>query len=138
MRGINIMKNHLNNEKGFTLVEVLAAITLLAIVLICTFGIFGQSYSFTAHNEINLKATNLARKTLAYLESNKIKVSAPDADVDLSNYNLTNDHLYPFATFTQNNEEKLVNLYRVEIKIYNSKNKDKLLSHTFGYLEGVQ
>jgi prepilin-type N-terminal cleavage/methylation domain-containing protein len=132
------MKCISKNNDGFTLIEVLAAITLLAIVIICSLGLIGQSSSFTSKNETNLKAINLARKTIAYLESNNMKVSKPAVDLDLTNYHLTDDQLFPFATFTQNDEEKTANLYRVEIKIYDSKEKRKLLSHTFGYIDGGQ
>jgi len=49
-----------NNEKGFTLVEVLASMVILFIILTTLLGVFAQSATFTKTNEETLLATNLA------------------------------------------------------------------------------
>jgi len=54
----------MTNEKGFTLVEILAAMTILVIVLISFFTMFSQSALFTRSNEETLRATNLANRAM--------------------------------------------------------------------------
>ena len=52
------------NENGFTLVEVLASLTILFIVFISFFTVFTQSALFTRSNEETLQATNLANRAM--------------------------------------------------------------------------
>ena len=58
-----------HNEKGFTLVEVLASLTILFIVFISFFTIFTQSALFTRSNEETLQATNLANRAMDVMRS---------------------------------------------------------------------
>ena len=51
------MKRLIRNEKGLTLVEILAALVILGIVLVGVMSFFTQSAKFTAHN--NEKLTNV-------------------------------------------------------------------------------
>ena len=51
-------------EKGFTLIEVLLSVTLLAIVLMTFFSFFVQGGKMTAANADKLAAVHLAHKYL--------------------------------------------------------------------------
>ncbi len=61
----------MKNEKGFTLVEILASMVILFIVLISFFGFFTQSALFTRINQDSLQATNLAEEVMAVLRGKK-------------------------------------------------------------------
>jgi uncharacterized pyridoxamine 5'-phosphate oxidase family protein len=62
-KGMEYMKI-LKGEKGVTLVEVLASITLLSIVLITTMNIFPQMGMLNKHNEDKAQAINMAKEIL--------------------------------------------------------------------------
>ena len=65
---IHLNKKNLQNQSGFTLVEVLLSITLLGIVLISFLGLFNQAYSYTNKNENKTVGINVARNVLYYFE----------------------------------------------------------------------
>ncbi len=60
-----MMKRVIQNEKGMTLVELLAASALLGIVLITFMMVFTQSAKFTAHNQETLTAVQVAEEVVA-------------------------------------------------------------------------
>lgn len=62
----------MDNEKGFTLVEILASITILFIILITFFGFFTQSALFTRTNQEALYATNLANHAMEVIRSGEV------------------------------------------------------------------
>ncbi|WKA52391.1 prepilin-type N-terminal cleavage/methylation domain-containing protein [Planococcus liqunii] len=59
------MRNKSQNEKGMTLVELLAAIVLLGIILVAFMSFFTQSAKFTAHNHETLTAVQVAEQVVA-------------------------------------------------------------------------
>lgn len=59
----------MKNERGFTLIEVLASMTILFIILISFLSIFAQSAMFTRTNENSLQATNLADRVMEVLRA---------------------------------------------------------------------
>ena len=67
----------LRNEKGFTLVEILAALTILGIVFISFMTIFPQMSNMNERTETKLITMNLAKKELRELKNNPGKLS-PD------------------------------------------------------------
>lgn len=56
----------LKDEKGITLVEILASITLLSIILVSIITFFPQVGMNNKHNEEKIQAINLAKKVLAH------------------------------------------------------------------------
>ncbi|KYD32806.1 PulJ/GspJ family protein [Parageobacillus toebii] len=54
--------------KGFTLLEVLASITILSIVAIGMFSFFTNAMKYTTYNQDKTVAINIARGVLAYME----------------------------------------------------------------------
>ncbi|MFC0014192.1 MULTISPECIES: prepilin-type N-terminal cleavage/methylation domain-containing protein [Allobacillus] len=59
------MKKYISfNERGFTLIEILGALTILSIVLLGLFTLFPQSANFQNINEDKLTATNLSNLVL--------------------------------------------------------------------------
>ncbi|WP_409297418.1 type IV pilus modification PilV family protein [Peribacillus sp. SCS-26] len=58
----------LNKNGGFSLLEVLIAVTLLGILLLSAMGIFNQAYTHTKQNESKTVGINVARNVLNYVE----------------------------------------------------------------------
>jgi len=63
------VKKHLQNEKGLTLVEILAAIVILAIVLVSFSSFFLQSAKHTKYNNEKLTAVQIAEEVIADVRS---------------------------------------------------------------------
>lgn len=59
------MKKTIRNNKGLTLVEILAALVVLGIVLVSFMSFFTQSAKFTAHNDEKLTAVQVAEEIVA-------------------------------------------------------------------------
>lgn len=55
----------LKEEKGMTLLEILASLVIFAIVFIPLFSFFTQSAIFTKHNEEKLSAIDVAEEVVA-------------------------------------------------------------------------
>lgn len=71
------MKRLMKNEKGLTLVEILAALVILGIVLVSVMSFFTQSAKFTTHNNEKLTNVQIAEEVVAEVRlgtytSNKI------------------------------------------------------------------
>lgn len=62
-RGITL--NYIHNEKGLTLVEVIAGVVLLSIVLLSFFAFFTNAATFNAKNNDNISANNVVREHIA-------------------------------------------------------------------------
>ena len=59
------MKRLMRNEKGLTLVEILAALVILGIVLVSMMSFFTQSAKFTSHNNEKLTNIQVAEEVIA-------------------------------------------------------------------------
>lgn len=55
-------------QEGFTLVEVLASITILGIITITTMTFFTQSYDYTKRNQSKTVGINVARNVMNYFD----------------------------------------------------------------------
>lgn len=62
------MKSGLKKEKGFTLIEVLAAIVILSIVSLVLTSYFTNAMSYSKSNQNKTIMVNLARNALFYVE----------------------------------------------------------------------
>lgn len=65
------MKRLIQNEKGLSLVEILAAVVILAIVLVSVMSFFTQSAKFTAHNSEKLTNVQVAEDVIAEVRVGK-------------------------------------------------------------------
>jgi prepilin-type N-terminal cleavage/methylation domain-containing protein len=148
-------------ESGFTLLEVLASIVILGIILTTFFSFFSQSLLFSAKNEEDLQAINLARKTLVVLQQLEEVNFTGDTLLLQATSELSIETEIPHVYFI---EDKNNNKYYIEVKdisrnysknqqleitkqsiipvqvrIYQSYpySEDSLLSETFGYVKDV-
>lgn len=63
------MKKYLTNERGLSLIEVVAALALLTIVLISFYYLFIQSAKVNSNNHVNYTASAVARELSAEITS---------------------------------------------------------------------
>lgn len=142
-----------NKENGFSLVEILASLTILGIVFISFMTIFPQMNNFNNRTEAKLETMNVAKQELAKLKSTRYPI-------DINKKIKSSTIKAPYETFLLSDEE-----YRIEMFCYdenkqncsgkknddNSENKDrktqlykiyievtkqgKISSETFGYLK---
>jgi prepilin-type N-terminal cleavage/methylation domain-containing protein len=127
-----------NDEQGFTLIEVLAATTLLLIVFTCLFGIYVQSTAYNTSNREKLQAVYLAKKAVSTLRSDQATVpkNAKEGDeVNISAYNLNQSHFEVKATVMKRTAEAdQAQLLPVQISVIET-NSQKILAKTFVYLK---
>ncbi len=69
-----------NSKAGFTLLEVMIAVAVLAITLTVLFGSQSQSLSLAAEAKFNTKATFLAAMKMAQLESGVAELQNDEGD----------------------------------------------------------
>ncbi len=69
-----------NSKAGFTLLEVMIAVAVLAITLTVLFGSQSQSLSLAAEAKFNTKATFLAASKIAQLESGIAELQDDEGD----------------------------------------------------------
>lgn len=139
------------NEKGMTLVELLAAITILSIVLVAILSILPQMTASNKQTEQKLETMNLARVELNKLqqaESNEVFLKDNEYKiidrVSLSHTVLSKEqrgYVYEITHYeipdlgqsedTPEMPEELIELYQIHIVI---KDGDKVISETFGYV----
>lgn len=62
------MKKLFEEERGFTLLEVLISMTILSVVIIGMMSFFENSYSYVKENESKTVATQVARNVMNYIE----------------------------------------------------------------------
>lgn len=133
------MKN--TNQKGLTLIEVLAAIVILAFVLVSFINFFSQSLSHSRITEDKLTAINLAERILVEIKEIK-DLDSKEAKEFLIALNTDsikiNDRLYYVnANFSENliNENRALNLRKISVKIYKDKDMPNriLLTELYSY-----
>ncbi|MFS0689879.1 type II secretion system protein [Sporosarcina sp. 179-K 8C2 HS] len=132
------MRSDKINEKGMTLVEILAALVILGIVFIGFMTIFPLMTIFNEKTESKLETMNLARNKL-----NEIRYSGIPTICDINSekcliaeeekgYGVILE--YTMEPDLKGNGAGQVTLYQVYIKYFEPGQKDKPISETFGYV----
>ncbi|RDW16337.1 hypothetical protein CWR48_16975 [Oceanobacillus arenosus] len=136
-------KNKLKNQRGMTLIELLAAITILGVVFIGFVSIFPQMTKFNVQTEEKLGTMNLARLELVELKeglktlnpANKEDSSSSDEIItykyNQSGYQYEVEY-YKTPDLPKNEHAGSVELNKIHIKV---KKDEKMISETFGYLK---
>ncbi|WP_068674680.1 prepilin-type N-terminal cleavage/methylation domain-containing protein [Oceanobacillus sp. Castelsardo] len=130
------------NSKGFTLIEIIASITILSIIVLVLMPFFPQMMSWNQNTEDELIASNLLSQVAYEIQEKEAdslfgsKVNKKTCD----NENYTTMVSYPTKNSLFSAELKAcredVDLYRTEIIIYNSKGEP--ISKSFTYISGDQ
>ncbi|PID15672.1 hypothetical protein CSV63_07805 [Sporosarcina sp. P34] len=137
-------------EKGFTLVEILAALTILGIVFVSFMTIFSQMNLFNTRTESKLETIHLAKKELNFWKENPMPLENNEKISVLKKDGVSSPG-FIFYTYTRRDEPKYeyrvkyrvqsdlkpftetsIILHRVQISIYQN---GKEISETFGYVE---
>ena len=71
--GWRVLKRYTNNDKGLTLIEILAAVVILSIVLVTFTNLFLQSAKHTKFNNEKLTAVQVAEDVVAKVRANEYK-----------------------------------------------------------------
>lgn len=139
------------NEKGITLVEMLAAVTILGIVIITSMSIFSQMTKFNMKTESKLETMNEARVLLEQIKENPetlcslnkeenngaIVFSQKDDNYKYEvNYHLKDDLSEASVDICKDVKQTtpVVRLNKVHIEIKDVET-DRLVSETFGYIK---
>ncbi|WP_262173473.1 type II secretion system protein J [Saccharococcus sp. Marseille-Q5394] len=138
------MRSHKVNEKGMTLVEILAALVILGIVFVGFMSVFPQMTNFNEKTGTKLETMNEARNLLhqfktLYTYDEFTDSSYTDSDgmwIKTVNTELINEKVQYRIRKTPSLEAGTTteqsNLHLVEILIINN---GKVKSKTFGYIE---
>lgn len=88
------MKKIYRNEEGLTLLELLAAITLMGIVLVVFMSFFTQSAKFTAHNQETLTSVQVAEEIVAEVREIKKIEDLKNTNNTIQNNKITDNKTY--------------------------------------------
>ncbi|PIC63844.1 hypothetical protein CSV79_09800 [Sporosarcina sp. P13] len=139
-----------SDGKGFTLVEVLAALTVLGIVFVGFMTIYPQMTNFNARTEAKLETMNLAKRELAFwkenpllLEDNNQLTEIPPDHTSKPGYiiyeytyeaepSFKYQVTYKTATDLTAPLVSEVSLHRIHVVVFKG---DREVSETFGYME---
>lgn len=114
----------MNNNKGLTLVEILASITILSIIIVSFLTFFIQSARTNTISEDMMDATYVAQSEMEYLYNLSTKKSLDKAILDLgSNYSYeTVEGYYVVVSLPEND------LGNVLVKVYEDPSQKKSLA----------
>ncbi|QUW22514.1 type II secretion system protein [Sporosarcina sp. Marseille-Q4063] len=156
------MQKYFRNDKGLSLIEVLASLVILGIVFVGFMTIFPQMTLFNKKTEIKLETMNLAREEIALIKNKKEPYVSPlnqndinaiilgtnetviKNPVDLSKNALRinyekNDYIYEADFYTDpvpDLDSKIhpenIILYKVHLKVLAD---GKINSESYGYIE---
>jgi prepilin-type N-terminal cleavage/methylation domain-containing protein len=127
-----------NNEKGLSLIEILASIVIIGIILTTFFGFFSQSMMFSKKSEDILNGVEIARKELVNFQkmsTSSITTNSPTFFSPSTQYP-TYSIIYGNSTYEikvtnlSTTSSPKYNLFAIQVQVYS---EGKLVSHTFGY-----
>lgn len=96
------------NEKGFSLIEVIASIVIISIVLLSFFQLFIQTNKTAVSNNEKLVVINLADATLERIKVTPIKIDTNITNMsDYFNGSTSDSNLYP-KSIILNNKKYLI------------------------------
>jgi len=129
-------KTIIQNHKGFSLIEVLAAIVILTIVLTSFIGFFSQSIILSTQTEDELTAVNVAEKVLTEIKEEESQIDA----LNRSTFTENNRDYFPIITVIDDNDhaelENELDLQQVKIEVFESlENREQPSATIFGYIQ---
>lgn len=135
------------NEHGMTLVELLAAITILSIILVGIMSVFPQMTNFNMQTEEKLDTMYLARVELAALKENKLEAlyerdPSPDAGTEhgILIFSYEKDGYQYEVDYHEEPDlydeyEDAIQLNKIHIKVHHNGEE---ISESFGYLKNAE
>ena len=148
------------SEKGFTLIEILASISLITIIIIAVSTAFINYANFTKILENKLTSVHVAEELVTEIKNNDElndelagllnSLNEHNTDPDywatpkqfssvelpsvLAIYELNNSQYKPTISICQSTKEKELDLYRVKIDIANASGTDQASLFTYFHL----
>lgn len=123
------MKRLIQNERGISLVEILAAVVILGIVLISVMTFFTQSAKFTANNHDTLTAVQVGEEVVAKVRGVKslTDLTKPTEDFTGNATKITSGTMHPSYTITIEKTQGVVKskLQKVRIVVLAKENASK-------------
>ena len=113
------------NEKGFTLLEIIAALTILAVSILTLVQMFSGSLNQAAQADQYLNGVYLAQQKFSQLEMDNFQSDTTEGTFE----NLENYHwqleILPYES-PLNNEEARIKIQKVSLRIYwEDRNQEK-------------
>ena len=107
----------LRNEKGFTLLEIIAALTILATVILTLVQMFSGSINQAAQAERYLNGVYLAQQKFSQLELDNFESEANEGVFEnQSNYRWQLE-IFPYES-PLNNEEARIKIQKISLRVY--------------------
>ena len=107
----------LRNEKGFTLLEIIAAITILAVGILTLVQMFSGSINQATQAERYLNGVYLAQQKFSQLELDNFQSDTTEGSFEsLDNYHWQLEIL-PYES-PLNNEEARIKIEKVSLRVY--------------------
>ncbi|MFD2627889.1 prepilin-type N-terminal cleavage/methylation domain-containing protein [Oceanobacillus kapialis] len=142
-----MIKKIIHNNRGFTLIEIIASIALLALVVMLLLPIFPQIFHWTGKTEDELTASNLVGQVAYDLKNNE--------QIDFANVDSCNGgnmgNKTPISEIYEINEIKYQafyqlcaedsielnksQLYQARLLIYKENNNHDLVSESYTYVK---
>jgi len=130
-----------NNERGLTLVEILASLVILGIVFVGFMTVFPQMTNFNEKTGSKLETMNLARSKLDEIKDEgipavckEIKDKCVIPDDSFKSYKVIIEYTMKPDLKKDREAAGQVALYQVHIKFFRPGHEDKPVSETFGYV----
>jgi prepilin-type N-terminal cleavage/methylation domain-containing protein len=128
----------LKENKGYTLIELLASITILTFIIAALIPIFINIAKWTNQSENELVATNLLQQVASDLKKNPQGIadqnitSCQDKFTEIPGYDSYNINGQEYYVNLRVCMENQVNLYRTNVRVYS--NDHQLKSESFTYV----
>ncbi|GKV54432.1 hypothetical protein NCCP2222_03790 [Sporosarcina sp. NCCP-2222] len=130
-----------NNERGVTLVELLASLVILGIVFVGFMTVFPQMTNFNEKTGSKLETMNLARSKLEEIKDMGIPAECKGiidrceiSDDNVEGYKVTIQYKMTPDLKKEGEPTEQVALYQVHIKFFRPGHENKPVSETFGYV----
>lgn len=124
-----MLNKRINNNKGFTLIELMIAMSIISLIAMSFFYILGSAIKSNVRNEVDIKALNIAQTTI---ENIRVQIKSGEISED----DTKTDHQYiDSREYTINSEvikHKIIDsnnsIYSVRVSVttdtpFNSRNK---------------
>lgn len=114
-----------NNQKGLTLVELLAAITILSIIVLPMFQLLGNTFSVYIDDQRNVKAMSIAQNNIEESKNNKTWLE----DFDKGSYDY--DPTRGYYIISENTDDNYVSEILMKSSIVNGTDTVKILVNVY-------
>ncbi|MFC5603948.1 type IV pilus modification PilV family protein [Sporosarcina koreensis] len=134
------MRSQKVDEKGMSLVEILAALVILGIVFVGFMTVFPQMTNFNEKTGSKLETMNLARNKLNQIRYSSIpsecagKTERCLITKEENGYKVTLTYTMKPDLKPDGNVAGQVTLHQVHIKYFRPGQEDNAISETFGYI----